>query len=114
MKEVEFECIEFYFFYTLMNVPMYLISYDIEKDSLRTQIGNKIIEYGLTRIQYSVYLGYLKQTDYQELSRIIKIAIWVKKLDIEEWIDKKAPDFLKYRYYILYLRYNEFFEVTVA
>ncbi len=94
---------------------MYLISYDIEKDSLRTQIGNKIIEYGLTRIQYSVYLGYLKQTDYQELSKwlnqiiqkgnlqkdsIIILylekpqvknmdVIGVQKLDIEELIDEK-------------------------
>ncbi len=35
----------------------HLISYDIENDSLRQKIANKIIAEGFDRVQYSVYLG---------------------------------------------------------
>jgi CRISPR-associated endonuclease Cas2 len=45
----------------------YLISYDISKDSLRTRIGDKIIAYGLDRIQYSVYLGAMTEANKQTL-----------------------------------------------
>ena len=40
----------------------HLICYDITKDSLRTKVGKKIIEYGLDRINKSVYLGTLKES----------------------------------------------------
>ncbi len=46
---------------------MYLISYDIEKDSLRTKIAHHLIANGLYRIQYSVYLGTLSEQDYAAL-----------------------------------------------
>lgn len=36
-----------------------LISYDIERDSLRKKIADRLIDAGFTRIQYSVYLGSL-------------------------------------------------------
>ena len=35
----------------------HLISYDITGDSLRTKMGRKILEFGLDRINKSVYLG---------------------------------------------------------
>ena len=94
---------------------MYLVSYDIEKDSLRTKIGKRLIAEGLHRIQYSVYLGQLKKEDYLELLKWLKQAmqksnqnkdsviilflerpqvknmtiIGAEKLDISELLDEK-------------------------
>lgn len=45
----------------------YLVSYDISKDNLRTRIGNRLIADGLDRIQYSVYIGILKEQIKVEL-----------------------------------------------
>ena len=45
----------------------YLVSYDISKNSLRTRIGNRLIADGCDRIQYSVYIGVLKEKIKVEL-----------------------------------------------
>lgn len=44
-----------------------LVSYDIEDNALRQKIANHIIDSGLDRIQYSVYMGTIKETDTQHL-----------------------------------------------
>ncbi len=36
---------------------MHLISYDIQEDALRVKIAKLLIQYGLYRIQYSVFIG---------------------------------------------------------
>lgn len=36
---------------------MHLISYDIQEDALRVKIAKTLIQYGLHRIQYSVFMG---------------------------------------------------------
>lgn len=49
----------------------HLICYDITKDSLRTKVGKKIIEYGLDRINKSVYLGTLKESSLALLVQLL-------------------------------------------
>ncbi len=38
-------------------MPMHLFSYDIESDALRVKIAKLLIQAGLYRIQYSVFMG---------------------------------------------------------
>lgn len=45
-----------------------LICYDITNDTLRTKIGNKIIESGLDRINKSVYLGSIGESALNALT----------------------------------------------
>ena len=53
---------------------MYLIGYDIQDNQLRKKISDKIIEFGLDRIQYSVYLGVLSTDDLNTLEN------WLQQL----------------------------------
>lgn len=55
----------------------HLICYDIEKDSLRKKIADLIIDYGLDRINYSVYLGAPDAGSLTELEQ--KIENLIKK-----------------------------------
>ena len=41
-----------------------LVSYDISKDSLRKKAAERLIDIGLVRIKYSVYLGTLSENTY--------------------------------------------------
>ena len=45
----------------------HLICYDISKDSLRTKMGRKILEFGLDRINKSVYLGTITDSSLTQL-----------------------------------------------
>lgn len=54
---------------------MFLICYDIEDNSLRTRISDKLIESGLHRIQYSVFLGNLKPVVHQDLLNWLSMNI---------------------------------------
>lgn len=49
-----------------------LICYDIESNALRAKIGQKILEFGLDRINLSVYLGTLKSADLARLEKLLK------------------------------------------
>lgn len=51
---------------------MYLISYDISDNKIRTKIGHKLIYFGLSRIQYSVFVGPLSETLYPHLLNWLK------------------------------------------
>ena len=55
----------------------HLICYDIAKNSLRAKMGKKIIEYGLDRINKSVYLGTIKESSLISLEQLL--AQWMKK-----------------------------------
>ena len=50
----------------------YLISYDISHNRLRTRISNKLLEYGMERIQYSVFMGYVKSKHLKELKTALQ------------------------------------------
>ncbi|MEM2799380.1 MAG: CRISPR-associated endonuclease Cas2 [Candidatus Bathyarchaeia archaeon] len=39
----------------------YLVIYDITDDNLRIQVAETLKDYGLTHIQYSAFLGYLRR-----------------------------------------------------
>ena len=54
---------------------MYLISYDIEGNSLRTKISDRLIAEGLQRIQYSVFLGVVAPLDFKNLKIWLEDAI---------------------------------------
>lgn len=44
-----------------------LVVYDIEKDRLRNKVSETCLDYGLERIQYSVFCGYLTRNLTEEL-----------------------------------------------
>ncbi|MEO1411404.1 MAG: CRISPR-associated endonuclease Cas2 [Bacteroidota bacterium] len=46
---------------------MLLVSYDIQDDRIRTQIAKTLIRHGLYRVQFSVFMGDLKERTSQKL-----------------------------------------------
>ena len=44
-----------------------LVIYDIEDDKIRLRISETCLDYGLTRIQYSAFLGMLNRNKREEL-----------------------------------------------
>jgi CRISPR-associated protein Cas2 len=56
----------------------HLICYDITQNSLRTRIGKKIIEYGLDRINKSVYLGTVSKSSLTQLENWLSQEISAK------------------------------------
>lgn len=48
---------------------MHLISYDIQDDRLRIKIARTLIRYGLYRMQYSVFMGNLKERSLSAIRR---------------------------------------------
>jgi len=44
-----------------------LVIYDIENDKIRLKISETCLDYGLTRIQYSAFLGTLNKNKREEL-----------------------------------------------
>ena len=55
----------------------HLICYDITATSLRAKPGRKILEYGLDRINKSVYLGTLSESSLTTLEN--QLAAWLKE-----------------------------------
>ncbi len=51
---------------------MHLISYDIQQDALRVKIAKTLIQYGLHRIQYSVFMGEVKDTTLAKIERALQ------------------------------------------
>jgi CRISPR-associated protein Cas2 len=54
---------------------MYLACYDIENDRLRTKVSDKLLDFGLERIQFSVFVGPLKDSQKDKLSLVIEKII---------------------------------------
>lgn len=48
---------------------MHLISYDIVQDRLRLRLSKLLLRYGLHRVQYSVFLGELKDSALGRLEK---------------------------------------------
>ena len=55
-----------------MMIHTILVCYDIEKDRDRSDLIELLIYYHLARIQYSVFLGSVSESEYRELIRRIK------------------------------------------
>ncbi|MEM6846087.1 MAG: CRISPR-associated endonuclease Cas2 [Bacteroidota bacterium] len=50
---------------------IYLVSYDIESNRLRTKFAKKLLALGLSRIQYSLFMGNLSATLYDKMLEMI-------------------------------------------
>ncbi len=50
-----------------------LITYDIEDDKLRDKIAKKLLEFGMARIQLSVFMGSMKDSVHDKLLQ------WIQK-----------------------------------
>jgi CRISPR-associated endonuclease Cas2 len=56
----------------------HLICYDISHDGLRTKLGRKILEYGLDRINKSVYLGTISESSLTSLETELATLLQAK------------------------------------
>jgi len=54
---------------------LYLVAYDIEEDKIRDKIAQKLIRFGFERIQYSVFVGKLNQSQKDKLTLVIQKLI---------------------------------------
>ncbi len=62
-----------------------LVSYDLEDNYLRQKVANHLIDTGLTRVQYSVYIGTLKD------SVVTTLQDWIQALPQERrWKPKDS------------------------
>ncbi len=48
---------------------MYLISYDISHNSIRTKLAKELLKAGLERVQYSVFIGDLSDTERVQIEQ---------------------------------------------
>jgi len=51
---------------------MHLISYDIQQDALRVKIAKLLIQYGLYRIQYSVFIGDIRDAALAKIEKALQ------------------------------------------
>ncbi len=49
-----------------------LVIYDISNDRIRLKVSETCLDYGLDRLQYSVFTGLLKPVHMRELSKRLK------------------------------------------
>ncbi len=54
----------------------HLLCYDITNNSLRAKMGRTILDYGLDRINKSVYLGSITEADLKDLES--KLSGWMQ------------------------------------
>lgn len=75
------------------------VFYDIEKDNIRNQVGSICKDYGLERIQFSGFIGYLSRNRREELAAKLRDKLEGSngKVLIQPVCDK---DFREYREYI--------------
>ncbi len=55
-----------------MNQIHHIAIYDISKDSLRNRVANKLLDYGMQRIQFSAFMGILSLSQREQLTRELK------------------------------------------
>lgn len=82
-----------------MKEPNTLLVYDIPDDRKRTKIADVCLDYGLDRIQYSAFLGWLLPTQQEELFLKVKKVLGRKAGNIqlfpiclEDWKKRKVID----------------------
>lgn len=73
-----------------------LVIYDIEDDKIRLKISETCLDYGLTRIQYSAFLGYLNKNKREELFLRLtnSLAEHPGKIFLQPICDKDVKDVL--------------------
>ncbi|GAB4505457.1 MAG: CRISPR-associated endonuclease Cas2 [Anaerolineales bacterium] len=82
-----------------MKDPNTLLVYDIPDDRKRTKIADICQDYGLDRIQFSAFLGWLLPTQQEELFLKIKKVLGKKPGNVqlfpvcaEDWKKRKVID----------------------
>lgn len=56
---------------------MYIITYDITSDKIRQKVAHKLIYFGLSRVQFSVFMGPLPTTLFPHLIN------WLKSIETD-------------------------------
>ncbi len=79
--------------------PNTLLVYDIPDDRKRTKIADVCLDYGLDRIQFSAFSGWLLGTQQEELFLKVKKILGKKEGNIqmfpvcaEDWAKRKVID----------------------
>ncbi|MFN3309460.1 MAG: CRISPR-associated endonuclease Cas2 [Anaerolineales bacterium] len=79
--------------------PNTLVIYDIPDDRKRTKIADICLDYGLDRIQFSAFLGWLLPTQQEELFLKLKKTLGRKEGNIQlfniclsDWRRRKVID----------------------
>ncbi|MBU1821087.1 MAG: CRISPR-associated endonuclease Cas2 [Bacteroidetes bacterium] len=54
---------------------LHLITYDVETDRPRTKLAKVLENAGLSRIQYSVFVGLLSETEKQKLLEQVQVLL---------------------------------------
>jgi CRISPR-associated protein Cas2 len=79
--------------------PNTLLVYDIPDDRKRTKVADVCLDYGLDRIQYSAFRGWLLPTQQEELFLKVKKVLGKKPGNIqmfpvcaEDWAKRKVID----------------------
>lgn len=82
---------------TVQRDPNTLLVYDIPDDRKRTKIADVCLDYGLDRIQFSAFLGWLLPTQQEELFLKVKKVLGKKPGNIqlfsicaEDWKKRKV------------------------
>jgi CRISPR-associated protein Cas2 len=82
-----------------MQKPNVLLVYDIPDDSKRAKIADACLDYGLDRIQFSAFQGWLLNTQRDELFLKVKKILGKKPGNIqmfpvcaEDWEKRKIID----------------------
>lgn len=59
---------------------MILVCYDIENDNLRTKVARKLQHWGLHRVQYSVFMGFVEKrkipTLWKDMEEFTQTKSW--------------------------------------
>ncbi|MFQ6076387.1 MAG: CRISPR-associated endonuclease Cas2 [Candidatus Bathyarchaeia archaeon] len=63
-------------------MPYRIIVYDIPSDSLRATVAQTLLDYGLERVQYSVFTGRLTPNLTEELTIALRDKIKTKPADV--------------------------------
>ncbi|MCS6908441.1 MAG: CRISPR-associated endonuclease Cas2 [Anaerolineales bacterium] len=79
--------------------PNTLVIYDIPDDRRRTKVAEVCLDYGLDRIQFSAFLGWLLPTQQEELFLKLKKTLGKQKGNIQlfniclaDWRRRKVLD----------------------
>lgn len=59
----------------MKGLQIYLVSYDISDDKVRTMVAGRLQYFGLERMQYSVFWGPVKRSTYKAMVRWLENVV---------------------------------------
>jgi len=63
-------------------MPFCIVTYDVPDDNLRVRIAHKLQDYGLDRLQFSVFHGFLTRNRAEELALELRELIGEDEADV--------------------------------